>query len=603
MAAQLRDLTILQVAAGKNYTPRAKLPFHFTVNLHWSHEDQVVDFIYDASGASRDAFSSVGYPWILKAEPVRSKMATSATRQEWEIFSREKHLPIPTCYGYIVKSIAGKEIEFLLMDRIAFTLHDALVSLRSIDLDVVSVEVLKNLIMNPICTMAHLAAEKNIHLYDWHIWNVAFNDTKNPQVVLIDWQNNLQHDGTPTKSHMKQCFVAFYKYLDHIDDKHDKAQRARLPQFYIQWQPIIKSMEQACHSWWQGLHALPTKHDLANLDRKFTEICSSVVRMPTRSTPPPEQTNLPASLSNNVTDADYATSNLSGCSPRVPTTTNVSPTHSPTVEAPSSICGLSGKPAPTLSAGVEYITREVPLRPSVPTSCSTWPPTDLPRSLPACPEIVYRCELHEAMEEYPPALCQVVSVLTASGGTGRTAAISLGKTALEHLAHMSIEPRHGKFSPNTVLMAERMQNPGKLRKLDYNREDGNAMDLLFRIILAQINAHGYLGRCGNHVPRAAIDPLKFHGAQSARFSKACPRPFEQLSTDQQLACLRSFLFERFCTDRTGEHIVPRDWSNWKQADISWGDFYLEEREFDEVCHEVIEEFENSRHILRTRNTS
>ena len=467
MAAQLVDFTLVQVGARRQVAPRTKLSANLTLNLHWrDREQQIVEFIYDRSGANRDAWSAVGFPWILKGEPTTSRMATSATQQEWDLFQKNRVLPLPTCYGYFRKAVGGKEVEFVLMDRIAFTMYDALVSIRTLNPTPAKLEIVRKLIRAPVHKMQHLASEERVSLYDWHVMNLAFNDTLDPQVVLIDWQRNSQHSDTPRKRHMHQSFTAFCNWLDNVSEKDEKSKKAREPELYSQWQKIMTDLKKACQSWWQNLHWLPSKADLKTLDKMLLDVCEGVV------------------FDADVPSPHAPTTTAAPSTPGVVVNAGMTLTHLPTSPAPSSIPPTS--PAPSSASGTQRI--------------ATWPLTNRP------PVETYE----ESSDEYK----QIVSVLTASNGSGRfigsgrTAAMSLGKAALEYLAHRSVEPRHGKVSKNTIFLSSRLENPDKMRKLAYDPDSGNVLGLLFRILLEKVAAHGYLNRCGEHIPNSAKKPTE-----------------------------------------------------------------------------------------------
>ena len=174
----LLDVTVVSVGATTPPTPRSKLPGNLTLHLHWKDgTGQRVQFMYHNSGAQRDTHCALGEPWILKSEPQKPPRTTSATRKEWEAFQESHVIPIPVCYGYFEKQVAGVPVEMLIMDRIAFTQMEAFTRLRALPPSPINLLAAERLIFNPIETMATLAKKHSIRLHDWHCENIAFQDS------------------------------------------------------------------------------------------------------------------------------------------------------------------------------------------------------------------------------------------------------------------------------------------------------------------------------------------------------------------------------------------------------------------------------------------
>ena len=150
MKRSIVDFTVsevVQVTASQK-TPKCKIPYKFAANMTWTDGNvQIVWFNYHKSGNNRDTHSADEFPWIIKTEP-RDYFEMTHTRGEWQTYLAAGEVPIPKCYGFFTVNIAGRDVELLVMDRIAFTLADFLDSMSRQVPTLLHLQLVRRLIMS-----------------------------------------------------------------------------------------------------------------------------------------------------------------------------------------------------------------------------------------------------------------------------------------------------------------------------------------------------------------------------------------------------------------------------------------------------------------------
>ena len=120
----------------------------------------------------------------------------------------------------------------------------------------------------------------------------------------------------------------------------------------------------------------------------------------------------------------------------------------------------------------------------------------------------------------------------------------------------------------------------------YSRGQGNAMRLLFNILLEEMERMGLRERM-SEVPKSAREPKKFHSLQAPGFTKMCRPEWLNMNKAERVQVLNRWLFTKFSTDRSGEEMVPPPCEWPKQAEISWNTVWLFAAERDTLTTRVI----------------
>ena len=619
----LLDVTLVGIPNGA-VTPRSRLPQQMLLCLHWSEKTvEDVRFSYHRSENERDTHLAEGRPWLLKSQPHNPSRAQSQLFCEWTVFKQDKQLPLPTCYGYFARSIAGKMVELMLMDRVAFSLQDAFTKLRSTTQPTpLSVTVVKRLLQNSIHEMIRLCRDEGYRLHDWHTENIAFEDTSQARVVLVDWTQNELVKGTPAKHMMKNAMLQFIRFLNYFPDS--VAKKCQDRSSCAAWQDIMKDVKEKIQSWWKSLWSLPDSHDLRRLDDLLTKMIPEARRVDTgrreiavevslatpaqcpKSLPmtsvriptEPAQSSLGYSEPGRVTMApltiDAATLNS-----QVPSTSCSSSSARPTVcasslgnsepgrvtEAPLTIdvATLSSQAASTICPS----SRPTLCPSSKPSTLAPPPPPRLGRAENGneCPTL--RPRTPDGFEETDA----IVASLTFPGSHG-AAARSLCKDAVEELLATlrGQGAKHGKESADHMYMQDRKAaNPPLYHVHKPNRYDettGNALSLLFGCLLEQIEEMGFHSRM-SHVPKAARDVKKFHKDQAAPFAEGCRPPWLQMVHAQKFQRLNNWLLKKLTLDPEALVMLPPPMKIYKKCDLCWNTFWLTATERDELVVRVM----------------
>ena len=136
-------------------------------------------------------------------------------------------------------------------------------------------------------------------------------------------------------------------------------------------------------------------------------------------------------------------------------------------------------------------------------------------------------------------------------------------------------------------LSERLTQPGREEHGNvYNRQEGNALRLLFTMLLDEMEQMGLRDRM-NPVPRTAKDPKRFHTIHSSSFSGMCKPDWLKMNKAQRSQMLNLWLFNKFSLDRDGEVMVPPPGKFPKQAAISWNTVWLFPEERDTLMTRVI----------------
>ena len=140
--------------------------------------------------------------------------------------------------------------------------------------------------------------------------------------------------------------------------------------------------------------------------------------------------------------------------------------------------------------------------------------------------------------------------------------------------------RHGKPTANSIPLATRIASGDENhRQLVYDREAGDDIGFLFRVILGSITERGFVDRCGGTPPKAARDPLKFHALYGAQFVQMCHAPFHTMDARQRYDCLHDFLKRKWSTDKKRKLVMPATDADWCRCEASCGGFISKTRSF------------------------
>jgi hypothetical protein len=158
-------------------------------------------------------------------------------------------------------------------------------------------------------------------------------------------------------------------------------------------------------------------------------------------------------------------------------------------------------------------------------------------------------------------------------------------------------PMHGKLGNNFKCLERRMrENDFPHHVGRHSRADLNCAGLLFSLLLGEIEGRGMHVRM-EHVPKAATDSGKFTGQQSAAFLSSCQPPWPDMTRDQRLAQLQSFMLLKFSTDQLGLMFMPPDQDRYQQAKISWTTFYMSETEANDIAESVIQMYVEQEYLV------
>ena len=156
---------------------------------------------------------------------------------------------------------------------------------------------------------------------------------------------------------------------------------------------------------------------------------------------------------------------------------------------------------------------------------------------------------------------------------------------------------HGKRGENFKPLEKRRREGDFPKHIPpHSRYEKNCAAFLFGLLLGEIEGRGMHVRM-EHVPKAATDSGKFTGQQSAAFLSSCQPPWPDMTRDQRLAQLQSFMLLKFSTDQLGLMFMPPDQDRYQQAKISWNTFYMEETEANDIAKSVIKMYVEQEPLL------
>ena len=128
-------------------------------------------------------------------------------------------------------------------------------------------------------------------------------------------------------------------------------------------------------------------------------------------------------------------------------------------------------------------------------------------------------------------------------------------------------------------------------RANYSKPEGNALKLLFQILLGEMRNMGLHNRM-QIVPRTAQDPVRFHVKQSSNFIQMCRPSWLEMNVAQRRGVLNRFLLAKFSLDTKSprEVMVPLPGERWKLADISWNTVWMHAHERDKLMECVIQKY-------------
>jgi hypothetical protein len=158
-------------------------------------------------------------------------------------------------------------------------------------------------------------------------------------------------------------------------------------------------------------------------------------------------------------------------------------------------------------------------------------------------------------------------------------------------------PMHGKRGANFVCLEKRLRTqdfpyhcPG------HSRADKNCTGLLFSLLLDEIEKRGMHMRM-NYVPKAARDSARFTGQHSDKFLSSCQPPWPDMTRDQRLFQLQSFMLLKFSTDKCGLKFRPLFNFRYQQAQISWNTFYMTDKEAKDIAKSVMQRYVEEEYLV------
>ena len=203
---------------GPPQTPRTRLDEQVLLDVTWeAGRSQQVWFRHHASGQGRDAFVAVGKQWTLKCHLLGAK-TESTNKTEWDEYRNNEMFAdlLPTTYGYGLIRVPpkGRCLEWLLMDRVQFTLAELLsrVSKKPLTKNAMALVVECEL---AVVTTMWRKASGGLHCHDWHLGNVAFVPEDDTRMVLIDWEGNTTSQELQARTPAARCRNCFRSFTRH----------------------------------------------------------------------------------------------------------------------------------------------------------------------------------------------------------------------------------------------------------------------------------------------------------------------------------------------------------------------------------------------------
>ena len=158
-------------------------------------------------------------------------------------------------------------------------------------------------------------------------------------------------------------------------------------------------------------------------------------------------------------------------------------------------------------------------------------------------------------------------------------------------------PMHGKRGENFKSLEKRRREGDFPKHIPpHSRHEKNCAALLFGLLLGEIEKRGMHTRMKT-VPKAARDAGNFEGKQGTAFLSSCQPPWPDMTRDQRLFQLQSFMLLKFSTDKCGLKFRPLFNFRYQQAQISWNTFYMTDKEAKDIAKSVMQRYVEEEYLV------
>ena len=168
-------------------------------------------------------------------------------------------------------------------------------------------------------------------------------------------------------------------------------------------------------------------------------------------------------------------------------------------------------------------------------------------------------------------------------------------TRQRHLAQE--EYRHSRITSMSIPLPQRLLDPqtqlpyhggpnSRYNQIDRPRDEGDELGVLFNVVLQKLLILNDSGA----TPRMTTIPK---GAEPTQFHATCWRPFTKdidwaaMSIPEKSKHLHSWLFKTFTLHPQNLSMQPGPGVKRKRNNAGWLDFWMTDRELDELVQEVI----------------
>jgi len=279
----IRDIEIISHAGTlKRLQKSHDKPETFSARITHSNSEQTTHtFRYLDAGKHRVAYSTTDLDWVVKMQCLNTPK--NHNLEEWNKSHQMGILNsiIPETHGYKQTRIGGMEVSLLVLHKVPNILADMIKSLSQTAPTEAS--------MATVTTAATIVVQHLVQLsraglkpYDWHIWNVAFDDDSKPQLKgfkLIDWAGN--HTANAPLLMRERMHKAFVQFSDCFQDFKTWGLDKRFQIYAHSWDTFMKSLHHTLTDWWsewetsvagQDVDALPNDDHMDKLQCRFQKL-------------------------------------------------------------------------------------------------------------------------------------------------------------------------------------------------------------------------------------------------------------------------------------------------------------------------------------------
>lgn len=137
---------MLQQQGRPGFSQRCRLSADIKVHITWKGTQEPIDdfFCLHANGRARDAFAAVEKPFILKIQDISGGIV-DRNKAEYDLYMTSQPIRkiVPQVFGYAQQMIDGKQLSFLLVEKIAFSFSELSLNLLRHDISEVSLMIMK----------------------------------------------------------------------------------------------------------------------------------------------------------------------------------------------------------------------------------------------------------------------------------------------------------------------------------------------------------------------------------------------------------------------------------------------------------------------------